>query len=338
MKIALIRLSALGDIIQSSIVLQFIKKFRPNAEIHWFIDERFKDILSNETLIDKLYALPLKDAKFFKSLKIALKASKNKYDLIIDLQGLIKSALIARILSYNVFGYDKDSLKESSASIFYNQKLGINYNENIIVRNLSLICFAFNESFENQDIAYKIASLHPDEKLALKLRTELKLHENTHNILIHCGASIENKIYPKERIALLCKLFAKEYKECKIFLSWGNEKEYKLAKDIFDLTSSDNHVFILPKLSLQELLALSKESSLIIGSDTGPTHIGFAINKPSITIFGATPSYRNAYKTAINKIIDSGKLITNAKHIDKSDFCISKIDEEDIFTLAKELL
>lgn len=46
---------------------------------------------------------------------------------------------------------------------------------------------------------------------------------------------------------------------------------------------------------------------LIIGNDSGPTHLAFALNRPSITIFGATPSYRNAFKTNINKIIDTGK-------------------------------
>lgn len=95
---------------------------------------------------------------------------------------------------------------------------------------------------------------------------------------------------------------------------------------------------LAPKLSLPQLIALSSMCDLIIGNDSGPTHLAFAINKPSITIFGATPSYRNAYQTPINKVIDSGKYISDTKHIDKSDFCIQNIDEKEIFTLCKGLL
>ncbi|MBX9222349.1 glycosyltransferase family 9 protein, partial [Campylobacter coli] len=84
-------------------------------------------------------------------------------------------------------------------------------------------------------------------------------------------------------------------------------------------------------------IVFTNSMDLIIGNDSGPTHLAFALNRPSITIFGATPSYRNAFKTNINKIIDTGKKITNAKHLDKSDFCISTIEEEDILKLVKEL-
>ncbi len=60
MKIAIVRLSALGDIIQSAVVLQFIKNFKKDIEIHWFVDEKFEGILKNHPLIDKLYAIAKK--------------------------------------------------------------------------------------------------------------------------------------------------------------------------------------------------------------------------------------------------------------------------------------
>ncbi|WP_348518769.1 lipopolysaccharide heptosyltransferase I [Campylobacter sp. CCS1377] len=339
MKIAIIRLSALGDIIQTSIVLQFIKKINPKASIDWFVDERFKDLLQNHSLIDHIYALPLKDKKIQKTLALILKARKNHYDMILDFQGLIKSALSARMLGSNIFGYDKVGLKEAFASNFYEYKLDISYNENVFIRYLSLTSFAFNQEFTLQDIKFKNPCFKADEELKEKLSTILKLSENQHNILIHVGSSEENKIYPKEKLAILCKLIIDNYPESKIFLAWGNDKELKFAQDLvaFNLIAQ-NQISILPKLNLQELIAVTKIMDLIIGNDSGPTHLAFAMNKPSITIFGATPSQRNAFATPINKIIDSGKKIPNAKYLDKSDFCISRIDEEDILKLVKELL
>ncbi|HEF5627460.1 TPA: lipopolysaccharide heptosyltransferase I, partial [Campylobacter jejuni] len=318
MKIAIVRLSALGDIIQSAVVLQFIKNFKKDIEIHWFVDEKFEGILKNHPLIDKLYALPLKDKKILKSLKILLKARKNNYNAVIDLQGLIKSAIVSRILSRNNFGFDKNSLKESFAHNFYNQKLELDYNENVFVRYLSLTSFMLNTDFNAKNLAFKQDVFSVDENLKQLLNNKLKLDKNEKNILIHVGSSVENKIYPKTKLAILCKLLINEFQQTKIWLAWGNVKEYEFAKEVLNLSGIDEtHIELAPKFNLEELMAFTKMMDLIIGNDSGPTHLAFALNKASITIFGATPSYRNAFQTHINKIIDTGKKIQNAKHIDK---------------------
>ena len=339
MKIAIVRLSALGDIIQGAVVLQFIKKFNKNIEIHWFVDEKFQGILKNHPLIDKLYALPLKDKKFIKSLKILLQAKKNNYTAAIDLQGLIKSAIVSRILSANNFGFDKNSIKESFASNFYNEKLCLDYNENVFVRYLSLVAFMLNADFCVKDLKFKDDVFVANEALKNSLKAKLKLDENAKNILIHTGSSVENKIYPKAKLTILCKLIINEFENAKIWLCWGNVKEFEFAKDIINLSAIDEkHIEITPKFNLEELIAFTKSMDLIIGNDSGPTHLAFALNRPSITIFGPTPSARNSFETDINKSINANKKITNTKYNDRSDFCIMRIEEEDIFKLVKEIL
>ena len=128
MKIAIVKLSALGDIVHSMIVLQFIKKQYPKSEIDWFVEKRFKGILENNPHIDQVQQINLKSAKesnsfslFWKELRKIRKLGK--YDLVIDMQGLIKSALVARMIpSDSTLSIDKDSSRESSAAIFYDQK------------------------------------------------------------------------------------------------------------------------------------------------------------------------------------------------------------------------
>ena len=75
----------------------------------------------------------------------------------------------------------------------------------------------------------------------------------------------------------------------------------------------------------------------MIGSDTGPTHMAWALNIPSITLFGPTPGYRNTYITNINKIIES-KSKVNPSKINKNDYSINDINVGDIVKLAKKLL
>lgn len=337
MKIAIIRLSALGDIIQSSIVLQLIKQTHPNSSIDWFVDERFKGILEKHPLINKLYALPLKDRKVFAVLKTVLKVRKKHYDIVVDLQGLLKSAVIAKMVGANTFGFDKNSLKESLASLFYRHKKAMKYSENIILRNVALTGFALEKDFGKDEILGKEPCFVADERVKKALVEKINFDDTRQNILIHTGSSAENKNYPKERFAILCQMILARYKKAQIWLCWGNAKEKKNTQFILADVGS-KQISLLPKLNLKELAALTQLCALVIGNDSGPTHLAFAMNKPSITIFGATPSYRNAYQTPINKVVDSGKFIADTKHIDKNDFCIQNIDEKEIFTLCKGLL
>ena len=94
---------------------------------------------------------------------------------------------------------------------------------------------------------------------------------------------------------------------------------------------------ICQKLSIDQLISLISQIDLVIGPDTGPTHIGWALNIPSITLFGSTPGYRNSYTTKINRTIES-KSRVNPFKIDKNDYSIKDIDVQEIFKVHKELL
>lgn len=335
MKIAIVKLSALGDIIHASIVLQFIKKHRPKAKIDWLVDARFAKLLEDEPLINEVFALPIKDKEYKKTLGMILEARQNAYDLVIDLQGLIKSAVISRMLGKNVFGFDKGCVREGLATLFYRFKLSIAYDENIIVRNLALAAFGINESFDESDIISKIDCFTTDSAGIDELKDSLDIQDGC--ILIHVGSSVANKIYPVQRMAFLAENLLKKY-PYKILLCWGSKSEFDFAKQLINSAKLEyENIALAPKLGLSELKNLTKCARLVIGNDSGPTHLAFALNIPSICIFGATPSYRNAYVTKINKVIDTGKKISAFK-LDKNDFCIREIDEDDIFALACKLL
>ncbi|MGL2830825.1 lipopolysaccharide heptosyltransferase I, partial [Helicobacter pylori] len=149
MKIAIVRLSALGDIIVGAVFLAAIKECLPNAQIEWFVDERFSAILEHSPYIDKLHPIALKSAlttlnplkifKLFKSLRAY------EYDIIIDMQGLVKSALITQTLKApKKVGFDYASAREGLSAFFYSQKVSIAYNEPVLKRNFTLLSHALN--------------------------------------------------------------------------------------------------------------------------------------------------------------------------------------------------
>ncbi len=315
MHIGIVKLSALGDIVHAMVILQYIKKNLPNATIDWFVEERFAGILENNPHINTIHKLKLKNNKlgFLKEYK-KLKKLKT-YDLVIDLQGLIKSAIVSRILSKNVVGFDKNSLRESLASCFYKKSFAISYETNVILRNITLTCYALELKIPN--LQTKEPFLYSNSKLEFKP-----------TLLICVGSSWKSKIYPKEQFVEVINAL-----HVNTFIAWGNESEKKSAEFIAFKTEAK----VLPKLSLNELKNIISNSSLVIGGDSGPTHMAWALNTPSITIFGPTPSQRNSFTTNVNLTVDCGKNI-DAKALNKSDFCIKNIKAKEIVSLANELL
>ncbi|OUT18287.1 lipopolysaccharide heptosyltransferase I [Campylobacter concisus] len=316
LKIAIVKLSALGDIVHAAIVLQFIKKHYPNAHITWLVDARFASLLKDHPLIDELVVLPLKQS-FKQSYKIL--KMLGKFDKVIDLQGLFKSAVVAKIIGKQTYGFSRESVKEKIAARFYRHKFKIDYNENIIIRNLALVAFALNFSFEASEILEKVPCFEVSEIY--------KNESGKKRVLIAAFASEESKIYNKFKdvIRLL--------DGCEIYLCYGNESEKAMAEAIISGTLAK----LLEKLSIKEMISFIASSDLVIGNDSGLTHLAWAMNRPSITLFGNRPSHRNAYITDKNLVIDMGKQI-DARSIDKNDFCIREIFPETIANFAKRLL
>ena len=316
LKIAIVKLSALGDIVHAAIVLQFIKKHCPNAHITWLVDARFASLLKNHPLIDELVVLPLKQS-FKQSYKIL--KTLGKFDKVIDLQGLFKSAIVAKIIGKQTYGFSRESVKEKIAARLYRHKFKIDYNENIIIRNLALVAFALNFSFEASEILEK--------KPCFEVSEIYKNESGKKRVLIAAFASEESKIYNKFKdvIRLL--------EECEIYLCYGSESEKIRAEAIISGTSAK----LLEKLSIKEMISFITSCDLVIGNDSGLTHLAWAMNRPSITLFGNRPSHRNAYITDKNLVIDMGKQI-DARSIDKNDFCIREIFPETIANFAKRLL
>ena len=316
LKIAIVKLSALGDIVHAAIVLQFIKKHCPNAHITWLVDARFASLLKDHPLIDELVVLPLKES-FKKSYKII--KTLGKFDKIIDLQGLFKSAVVVKLLGKEIYGFSRESVKEKIAARLYRHKFKIDYNENIIVRNLSLVGYALNFSFDRDEILKK----SPCFEICKKFKNE----SGKKRVLIAAFASEESKIYDKFKdvIRLL--------DGCEIYLCYGSESEKTRAEAIISGTKAK----LLEKLSIKDMIDFIASCDLVIGNDSGLTHLAWAVNRPSITLFGNRPSHRNAYVTDKNLVVDMGKQI-DARSIDKNDFCIREIYPETVANFAKRLL
>ena len=325
MKIAIVKLSALGDIIHAMVALQFIKKHYPNSQIDWVVEEGFKGILENNPDIHQIHTLNLKKVKQQKSLRLLFQELKKirqfgKYDLVIDAQGLIKSAIASKLIkSRRVSGFDKHSIREPLAALMYNHTTSIAYDANTIDRNIKVICNPLGMTVSSTEVIKKSSFLFSQSQIKIP---------NKPYVIFVVGSTWESRNYPKEKFVQVA-----ESLQMNCLIAWGNDSEK--AKAIW-MAEQSKFVGVLPKLNLDDLKRVIQNSSLLIGNDTGPTHMAWGLNVPSITLFGPTPINR-VYQTTINKALKSSSKVDHF-HLNRDDFSIKEIKIDDIVKISKELL
>lgn len=330
MKIAIVKLSALGDIVHAMVALQFIKARFPDSQIDWLVEARFADLLHDNPHISNVLTVNLKAAKsnkssIFNEIKTVKNYARENYDLVIDAQGLLKSAITARLLGKKVAGFDKHSIRESLASWFYSQKIACAYDENTIDRNCAVLTQPLDFSISQGDILNKQPFLFfhtPSVNFAPFLQANLK------NIVFVIGSTWESRNYPAEKFVQVANALQQN---CLVI--WGNETEYKTAQN---MAKKSPFIHVLPALNLNDLKALLSCVDLVIGNDTGPTHMAWGLNIASITLFGCTPISR-VYETPINKVLKSPSIV-NPYKLNKLDYSIREIPPKAIIDIANTLL
>lgn len=329
MKIAIVKLSALGDIVHAMVALQFIKAALPEARIDWLVEERFAGLLDDNPDISGILPINLKALKTDKSgifrefAKIKAYAA-NDYDLVIDAQGLIKSALVARLLSKNCAGFDKDSIREKTAAWLYSQTVACPYDANTIDRNVKVLTRPLGIEVSTEQIINKRPFLFyqaPQQSLDDYLPTG-RVH-----VLFVIGSTWPSRNYPKESYLQVVQAL-----NANCLISWGNDQEREAAEWIAERSDAR----ALPRLTLNDLKAVIAEADLVIGNDTGPTHMAWGLNRPSITLFGPTPVSR-VYQTNINQVLKSPSRVDPFK-LNKNDFSIAEIPPQAVIDLANTLL
>ncbi len=323
MKIAIVKLSALGDIIQSAFVVQFIKSAFPDATLHWFVEEKFAAILEDVKGIDALCPVNLSRLKrrpsaIFDEIKHI--RSFGYYDMAIDMQGLIKSAMVARLLSPDVRGFDRNGLREKQAAWFYKARYDIPYSAVTPDRYRLLVSQALGFMLSKEAVLRKDPYMCVDKTFDFLPDTPFALFV--------IGSTWQSRVYPKEQFAEVAKGLG-----MKIFIAHGNDEEFAFARYLAEACSD---VEVLPKMSLHELKGVVTKASLVVGNDTGPTYLGWACNKPTVILFGPTPPVR-VYSDARTVLLKSPSRVDPLK-LNRNDFSISEIRPQEILDAAAKVM
>ncbi|HWE79219.1 MAG TPA: lipopolysaccharide heptosyltransferase I [Pseudolabrys sp.] len=277
--ILFIKTSSLGDVIHHMPALTEARLRRPDARFAWLVEEAFAPLVRLHSAVDKV--VPVAWRRWRKSLwsratlgEIAdnMRAIRAEcYDDIIDTQGLLRSALIARLPSGRRHGYDRRSIREPLASAFYDVRYGVSRDLHAVERNRTLT---------GRVLGYQPQGM-PDFGLN---RSRLRREGARYAVLLHATARPE-KEWPEESWVALGTALAREGYD--LVLPWGSFAEKARA---------DRMAASLPRASVPErqpldsVARLMASAELVVGVDTGLMHLAAALGVPLVAIFtGSKP-------------------------------------------------
>ena len=281
-RVLIVRLGSLGDIIHTIPAAAAIRRAHPNAAIDWLVDVRHRDLLDLVPVIDRKIAIDTSSAG--SSWSAIRDLRRAHYDVALDLQGLLKSAVLARLSgAARVVGFPSELLRERAARVFYTETAG-EAERHIIDKNLSMVRAI---GVRMPDVAFPLDDRNPG--IADQARSRLGLAAGASFALINPGAAWPNKRWPPVYFAELSREIAKRHGLRSLVL-WGPGEE-QLADAV--ATASDNTAAASPPTTVADLVSLSKVAALMISGDTGPLHIAAAAGTPIVGIFGPTDPQRN---------------------------------------------
>jgi heptosyltransferase-1 len=295
--IAILKLSSLGDIIHTLPAFNLLRTRYPDAKISWIVEPAGAKLLENFTGIDEIIIIHLKAptlANKFKEVRRIIRRYKNRFDLIFDFQGLLKSAVLSYLLKSYVVGFNKRNLREPAARFLYGKRADIfDENNHVIYKNIHLANSVGDSAGQaaapETTIAYPSLKKIPSEKSLVDFFSENKLAAKKYFILNVGGGWETKKLTDNQYIHIVKRLKEKLRGGDRIVILWGNEQEKETAAEISRQTGAVMSAF----LSFSLLIRFIGQSRFIITADTLPLHIADMVGAPSVGIFGPTSPGRN---------------------------------------------
>lgn len=296
MKILIVKVSALGDVVHALPALAYLKSVDSRIEIDWLVEKPFAPVLEGHPLVRRAHILETKGWRRQGGLKaitgvfeVIGTLRREKYDLVLDLQGNSKSGLFTLASGApRRVGFDRDGVREWPNLLATNRHVPLtNADHHVGARALALARTAFPGGTD-----MRLAGPLPTDPAAL-VRVEKLLEEQGLSVgplvVLHYGTTWKTKLWPLPSWRQLAARLAA--RGIRPILTWGNEEERAAVQAVFE--ASDGRAVIWPRGSLIDLVALLSRVDLVVGADTGPVHIAAAVGTPTVSMYRVTDARRN---------------------------------------------
>lgn len=278
MKILIIKTSSLGDVIHTFPAVTDAANAIPGARFDWVVEEAFQEVPGWHPAVKRVIPVAIRRWRrawgaAWRSGEIAAfrkELAREPYDLVIDAQGLIKSALIARMARGTRAGLDRHSARESLAALGYQRRFSVPRKMHAIERVRSLFA---------QALDYPNLPDEPDYGITPASTPET---EQPYLLFLH-GTTWTTKLWPEQYWKELAELAGSAGYEVR--LPWGSEAERERAEWIASVVPAARQ---LPRLGLSELKNELSGAAGVVGVDSGLAHLAAALSLPAVTLYGST--------------------------------------------------
>ncbi len=293
MKVLVVKLSAFGDIIHCLPALNDLLQHPNVSEVHLLVDKRYAFVTNIFPRQVAVHTVALKSAGALSSTLATLRELRAvRFDSAIDLQGLIKSALLARACCPHVYGFDKRLLPEKAAGLLQ-QAVAFHADDRHVVQQYRRIAAApfIDRMPPATAIAYAApridlqnCRIQPDAALAGHLDLEADNY-----VVLHAAGGWQTKQLPDHVWTGVAR--GLQQRGMTPLFSWGSPDERQTAETL----ARHSHARALPeRLNMSALVALLGKARAVVGADTGLLHLAAALDTPTITFWGPSASWRSA--------------------------------------------
>lgn len=331
MRVLLIKTSSMGDVIHTLPALTDAQQAIPGIRFDWVVEEGFTDIPGWHPAVDNI--IPVAIRRWRKHLwqtwrsgeyrRFRQRLKQEHYDLVLDAQGLTKSAWLTRGLAAPVAGLDKDSARDPFACRFYDQRYRVDWNLHAVERVRSLFAQALSYDKPDSTGDYGL------DRTALAARLS-GAPEQPWLMFLH-GTTWPSKHWPETQWRALAEHYSTA--GIPVRLPWGNPQEQERAQRI---AAGLPGVDVLPRLSIAEVAGWLAGARACVAVDTGLGHLAAALATPCVSLYGPTlPSKVGAYGRGQVHLCASGP---HAGKGDKQQFCFDGLEAAEVIAALEPLL
>jgi lipopolysaccharide heptosyltransferase I len=292
-RVLIVRLGAMGDIVHAVPVAAALRSAMPEARIDWLVSVKHRALLDFVPIVDRPIALadrrdgsvPHRRDRSTALLSVIRTLRSSRYDVALDVQGLIKSAVLARASGApRVIGFAADHLREPAARFFYTERCDPPGAVHVMEKNLGLLSPLGIPRTEPR-FPFSV----PESAVVAAARDTLGVRSDERFAIVNPGGGWPNKRWAPDRFGAVAARVWRDHGLRSLVL-WG-PGERPIAEAV--VSHGDGTAVVAPPTSIGDVLALLKSASLMISGDSGPLHLAAVLGTPVVGIYGPTSPARN---------------------------------------------
>ena len=346
MRVLIVRIGAMGDVLHAMPAVAALRELHPEWFIGWAIEPRWSDLLQiagdpndlqqiegrfdEHALVDRWYSvavgawkrrpISLRTRSEVLALRDVLR--RERFDVCVDMQGAVKSALVGRMAGAAVFA-GASQPRERVARWLYGQQLEVN-SKHVVEQGCELLGAAVSEKLRPARVALPMDEM--DERWASEVVGDERF------CLISPGGGWGAKIWPAERFGQVAAELGRTGVRSVVNASpQGTGEAARVVQ------ASEGHAQALP-CTVGQLIALTRRAAVVVAGDTGPLHLAAALERPVVAIFGPTDPARNGPYGTRSRVLRSAGSVTSHKRVNEVEEGMLRIEAGEVVAAAMEMM